>query len=169
LTLGTQLETDSLKKSLNSQSSLGSCFFLAPQGDSQLIKWARDLPWTRWRSINTPHQVQGLANYFKLKTGAPNTGDVAPDALYRASGDPLTANCTLSDRAPDAPSLGPVAPSGVRVNLHPPGYGTGRSPTSPVLASGALVYCTPPWVWDRTLSGESSASVQCITLGTQSL
>jgi len=32
----------SLKKSLKSQSSLGSCFSLAPQGVSQLNKWAKE-------------------------------------------------------------------------------------------------------------------------------
>jgi len=103
LTLGIPLEKDSHKKSLKYQSSLGSCFSLAPQGDSQLIKWARDLPWMRW-SINTPHQVQGLDNRFTLKTGSPDAGYVAPDALHQASGDLITANCTLSDRAPDATS-----------------------------------------------------------------
>jgi len=147
LTLGTQLDEveeykylTSLKKYLNSQSSLGSCFSLALQGDSQLIKWARELPWMRWRSINTPHQVQGPANHFTLKTGAPDACNVAPNALHRASGDTLMANCTLSNREPNAPSVGPVASSGVRGNLH------------------------PPWVWDRTLPGESGASVRCPSL-----
>jgi len=125
LTLGTQLEKDSLKKSLNSQSSLGSCFSLAPQGVSQLIKWARDLPRTRWRSINTPHQVQGSATHFPQKMGAPDVLNVAPDALHRASGAPLTANCTFSDSTPDAPSVSPLPSSGVRVNFN------------------------PLWVWDR--------------------
>jgi len=83
------------------------------------------------------HQVQGPANRFTLKTGAPNASNVAPNTLHRASGDTLRANYSLSDRAPDAPSVGPLAPSGARVNLH------------------------PPWVWDRTLLGESSASVRC--------
>ena len=91
----------------------------------------------RWRSINTPHQVQGPANHFTLKTGAPDACNVAPNALHRASGDTLMANCTLSDREPNAPSVGLVASSGVRGNLH------------------------PPWVWDRTLPGESGASVRC--------
>ena len=74
----------------------------------------------RWRSINIPHQVQGPANCFTLKTGAPNAGNVAPDAMHRASRDTLTANCTLSDIAPDTPLVGPLALSGVWVNLHPP-------------------------------------------------
>ena len=91
----------------------------------------------RWRSINTPHQVQGPANRFTLKTGAPNACNVAPDALHRASGDTLTANCTVSNRALDAPLVGPVTPFGVRGNFR------------------------PPWVWDRTLPGESGASVRC--------
>jgi len=136
-TLGTQLEKDSLKKSLNSQSSLGSCFSLAPQGVSLLIKWARELLWTRWRSINNPHQVQGPANRFPLKTGAPDAHNVAPDALHRASGDTLTANSTFSDSALDAPSVGQMPSSSERENLH------------------------PPWVWDRTLPDESGASVRC--------
>ena len=117
LTLGIQLEKDSQKKSLKSQSSLGSCFYLAPQGDSQLIKWARDLPWTRWRNINTHHQVQGSANCFTLKTGSQDAGYVAPDALHRASGDLITANCTLSDRASDTTSQRPVTPSSARMNF----------------------------------------------------
>jgi len=117
LTLGIQLENDSYKKSLKSQSSLGSWFSLAPQSDSQLNKWARDLPWTRWRSINTPHQVQGSANRFTLKMGSPDASYVAPDALHQASGDLITANCTLSDRAPDATSQRLVTPSGARINF----------------------------------------------------
>ena len=74
----------------------------------------------RWRSINTPHQVQGPANRFTLKMGAPDAGNVAPNVLHRASSDTLMANCTCSDNAPDAPLEGPVTLSGVRVNLHPP-------------------------------------------------
>jgi len=50
-----ELTKGSLKKSLNFQSSLGSCFSFALQGVSQLNKWATVLSWTRWRSINTPH------------------------------------------------------------------------------------------------------------------
>jgi len=119
LTLGTQLEKDSHKKSLKTQSSLGSCFSLAPQGDSQLIKWARDLPWARWRSINTPHQVEEPANRYTLKTGAPNVVDVAPDTLHRASSDTQRLIVLSYDRAPDAPIECPVAPSGVRVKLTP--------------------------------------------------
>jgi len=119
LTFGIPLEKDSHKKSLKSQSSLGSCCSLAPQGDSQLIKWARDLPWTRWRSINTLYQVQGLTNHFTLKTGAPDAVDVALDALYRASSDTQWQTILASDRAPDATSERPVTPSGVRVNLTP--------------------------------------------------
>jgi len=72
-----------------------------------------------WTSINTPHQVQGSANRFTLKTGSPDASYVALDALHRASGGLVTANCTLSDRAPDATSQRPVAPSGVRVNFTP--------------------------------------------------
>ena len=87
LTLGIQLEEDSHKKSLKSQSSLGSCFSLATQSVSQLFKWVRDLSWTRWRSINTPHEVQGSANGFTLKTGSPDARYVEPDALHWASGD----------------------------------------------------------------------------------
>ena len=117
LTLGIQLEKDSHKKTLKSQSSLGSCFSLAPQGDSQLIKWVRDLPWTRWRSINTPHKVQGSSNHFTLKPRSPDASFVAPDAMHRASGDLITANYTLSDRAPDATSQHPVTPSGARMNF----------------------------------------------------
>jgi len=75
------LEKDSLKKSLNSQSSLGSCFSLAPQGVSQLNKWAKYLPWTRWGSINTPHQVQGPATRIPEKMGAPDALNVALDTL----------------------------------------------------------------------------------------
>ena len=117
LTLGIQLEKDSHKKSLKSQFALGSCFSLAAKGDSQPIKWARDLRWTGWRSINTPHEFQGLANCFTLKIGSPDAGYVAPDALHRASGDLITANITLSDRAPDAISKRPVTPSGARMNF----------------------------------------------------
>jgi len=119
LTLGIPLEKDSHKKSLKFLSSLGSCFSLAPQGDSQLIKWARDLPWTRWRSINTPHQVQGSANCFTLKTGSPDAVDVAPDALHQASGDTQQLTILASDKAPDATSESPLTPSDVRVNLTP--------------------------------------------------
>ena len=119
LTLRIQLEKDSHKKSLKSQSSLGSCFSLAPQGDSQLIKWARDLPWTRWRSINTPHQVQGSANRYTLKTGPPDAVDVAPDALHGASGDTQRLTVLASDSAPDATFECLVTLSGVRVNLTP--------------------------------------------------
>ena len=96
----------------------------------------KDLPWTR-SSINTPHQIQGPANRFTLKRGASDAGHVTPNALHWASDDTLTTNCTLSDRASDAPSVGPVALSGVRVNLH------------------------PPWVCDRMLPSESDASVRC--------
>ena len=158
LNLGIQLEKDSHKKSLKSQSSLGSCYSLAPQQVSQMFKWARELSWTRWRSINTPHEVQGSANRFPLKTGSLDTVDVAPDALHRASGDTLMANCTVSDRSPDATPQRPVASFGAprsftnSLSLRPdatrhvrcsgkvynlPGYGTGRYPMSPVLASGA--------------------------------
>ena len=87
------LEKDSLKKSLNSQSSLASCFSLTPQGVSQLNKWARDLSWMRW-SINTPHQVQGPATRIPQKTSAPDAFDVAPDALRRGSDATLMASCT---------------------------------------------------------------------------
>jgi len=118
LTLGIQLEKDSHKKTLKSQSSLGSCFSLAPQGDSQLIKWARDLPWTRW-SINTPHEVQGSANRFTLKTGSPDAVDVAPNALHRESGDTQWLTLLASDRSPDATSQRPVPPCGARVNFSP--------------------------------------------------
>ena len=69
--------------------------------------------------------------------GAPDACNVAPDALHRASGDTLTTNYILSNIALDAPSVGPVSPSGVRGNLH------------------------PLWVWDRTLFGEFGASVRC--------
>jgi len=77
---------------------------------------------------------------FYTENGALDASNVAPNALHRASGDTLTASSTLSDRAPDTPSVGPVAPSGARGIYTLSGYGTGRSPTSPVLASGALVY-----------------------------
>jgi len=110
LTLGIQLEKDSHKKYLKSQYSLGSCYSLAPQQVSQMFNWAKDLSWTRWRSINTPHEVQRLANRFPLKTGSPDAVDVAPDVLHRASGD--TSNCTASDRSLDATSQRLVAPSG---------------------------------------------------------
>ena len=119
LTLGIPLGKDSHKKSLKSQSSLGSCLSLAPQGDSQRIKWARELPWTRWRSINTPHQVQGSANRYTLKMGSPDAVDVELDALHRASGDTQRLTVLASDRAPDATSERPVTPSDVRVNLTP--------------------------------------------------
>jgi len=119
LTLGIQLEEDSHKKSLKSQSSLGSCFSLAPQSVSQLFKWARDLSWMRWRSINTPHEVQGSANRFTLKTGSPDARYVAPDALHRVSGDLITANYTLSSRPPNATSQCPVLPFGASVNFSP--------------------------------------------------
>ena len=136
MTLGIQLEKDSHKKSLKSQSSLGSCYSLAPQRVSQLFKWARDLPWTRWRSINTPHEVQGSANRFTLKMGS-------PDALHRASGDTSTANCTVSDRSPDATSQRPVLPSGATVRCSEevynlPEFRTGRYPASLVLEYGDL-------------------------------
>ena len=111
LTLGIQLEKDSHKKSLNSPSSLGSCYSLAPQQVSQMFKWARELSWTRWRSINTPHEVQGSANRFPLKKGSPDAVDVAPDALHRTFGDTSTANCIASDRSPDAIYECLVAPS----------------------------------------------------------
>jgi len=155
MTLGIQLEKDSHKKSLKSQSSLGSCFSLAPQQVSQMFNWARELSWMRWRSINTPHEVQGSANHFSLKMGSPEAVDVALDALHRASGDTSTANCIVSDRPPDATSQRPVAPSGALYKLpslrpdgtrcvrcsgkvyNLPGYGTGRYPVSLVLASGA--------------------------------
>ena len=114
-----QLEKDSHKKSLKSQSCLCSCCSLAPQGDSQLIKWAKDLPWTKWRSIYTPQQVQGPANHFTLKMGAPDAVDVAPDALHRASGDTQRPTVLVSDRAQGATSERPVTPTGVRVNVTP--------------------------------------------------
>jgi len=98
------LEKDSLKKSLKSQSSLGSCYSLAPQQVSQMFKWARDLSWTRWRSINTPHEVQRSANRFPLKTGSPDAVNVAPDALHRAFGDTQRLTVPASDRSPDATS-----------------------------------------------------------------
>ena len=72
----------------------------------------------RW-SIDTPHQVQGPTNRYTPKMEAPDAGYVALDALHRAYGDLITANCTLSDRAPDATSERPLTPSGVRVNLTP--------------------------------------------------
>ena len=158
MTLGIQLEKDSLKKSLKSQSSLGSCYSLAPQQVSQMLKWARDLSWTRWRSINTPHEVQRSANRFPLKMGSPDAIDVAPDALHRASGDTQRLTIPASDRSLDATSQRPVAPTGApgsftnSLSLRPdatrcvrcsgqvynlPGFGTGRCPVSPVLASGA--------------------------------
>ena len=112
LTLGIQLEKDSHKKSLKSKSSLGSCYSLAPQQVSQMFKWARDLSWTRWRSINTPHKVQGSANRFPLKTGSPDAVDVTTDALHRASDDTQWLTVPTSDRSPDATSQCPVAPSG---------------------------------------------------------
>ena len=46
-----------------------------------------------------------------------------------------------------------------------PAHGTGRYPVRPVLRAGLQ----PPWVWDRTLPGESGASVRCLTLGTEAL
>jgi len=79
----------SLKKSLKSQSSLGSCFSLAPQGVSQLNKWAR------WISINTPHQVQEPTTQNQQISYAPNTIYVASDALRRESSASPTASCTL--------------------------------------------------------------------------
>ena len=127
-----------------------------------MFKWARDLSWTRWRSINTIHEVQRSANRFPLKTGSPDAHYVAPDALHRASGASQRLPVLLSDRSPDANSQRPVhrpvlgetlqAPcawdrmlpsasgasvwcSGKACNL--PGYGTGRYPVRPVLASGA--------------------------------
>ena len=157
LTLGIQLEKDSHKKSLKSQSSLGSCYSLAPQQVSQKFKWARELSWTRW-NINTPHEVYRSANRFPLKTGSLDAVDVASDALHRAFGDTSMANCTVSNRSPDATFQRPVAPSGAlrsftnSLSLRPdttrcvrcsgkvynlPGYGTGCYPVSPVLASGA--------------------------------
>jgi len=57
---------------------------------------------------------------FFTETGAPGAHNVALDALHRASSDTLTANCTASDRVPDASSVGPVPSSGVRGNLHSP-------------------------------------------------
>ena len=134
------LEKDSLKKSLNSQSSLGSCFSLAPQGDSQLIKWARDLPWMRWRSINTPHQVQGPATRIPQKTSASDVLNVAPGALHRASGTPLTASCTCNChtpntqhrvRCPTETAFGEAASCSLSR------YRTGRTPAGPVHASSA--------------------------------
>ena len=130
MTLGIQPQKDSHKKSLKSQSSLGSCYSLAPQQVSQMFKWARDLSWTSWRSINTPHEVQRSANHFPLKTGS-------PDAVHRASGDTSMANCTWSDRSPDVNSQRPVAPSGAP-EIFPKlsELETGRYPVRPVLASG---------------------------------
>jgi len=168
LTLGIQLEKDSLTKSLKSQSSLGSCCSLAPQQVSQMFKWARDLSWTRWRSINTPHKVQRSVNRFPQKTGSPDAVDVAPDALHRASGDTSTANCTWSDRSPDAISQRPVAPSDApgsftnSLSLRPDATWCVRC-WRPVLGAGLQ----PPWVWDWTLPGESGASVRCLTLSTK--
>ena len=86
------LEKDSLKKTLKSQSSLGSCCSLAPQQVSLMFKWARELSWMRWRSINTIHEVQRSANHFPLKTGSSDALYVAPDAQsVRCS---ITASCT---------------------------------------------------------------------------
>jgi len=112
LTLGIQLEKDSHKKSLKSQSSLGSCFCLAPQQVSLMLKWARELSWTMWRSINTPHEVQRSTNRFPLKTGSPDAVDVAPDALHRASGDIQRLIVPASDWSLDATSQRPVKPYG---------------------------------------------------------
>ena len=47
----------------------------------------------RW-SINTPHQVQGLATRIQQKMSAPDALYVAPDALRRVSDATLTASCT---------------------------------------------------------------------------
>ena len=44
-----------------------------------------------------------------------------------------------------------------------PAHGTGRYPVRPVLEAGLQ----PPWVWDRTLPGVSTASVRCLTLSTE--
>jgi len=76
------------------ESSLGNCYSLALQDDSQLIKWAKDLPCTRWRSINTTHQVQGSATQIPQKMSAPDALDVAPDTLHRASGASSIVSCT---------------------------------------------------------------------------
>ena len=43
-----------------------------------------------------------------------------------------------------------------------PAHGTGRYPVRSVLRAGLQ----PPWVRDRTLPGESGASVRCLTLST---
>jgi len=85
----------SLKKSLKSQFPLGSCFSLAPQGVYQLNKWARELSWVRWRSINTPHQVQEPATQNHQILYAPDALYVAPDTLRRESGASPMASCTL--------------------------------------------------------------------------
>jgi len=66
----------------------------------------------RWRSIDTPHEVQRSAKRFPLKTGSPDAVNVAPDALHRASGDTQWLTVPASDRSPDASSQRPVAPSG---------------------------------------------------------
>ena len=107
-----------------------------------MFKWARELSKMRWRSINTLHEVQMSAKRFPLKTVSPNTVNVAPDALHRASGDTQWLTVPMSDRSPDATSQRPVAPSGGTVRCSGefyklPEYGTGRYPVRPVLASRA--------------------------------
>jgi len=57
--------------------------------------------------------------------------------MHRASGAPLTANCTFSDSTPDAPLVSPMPSSGVRENFN------------------------SLWVWDRTHPSGSGACVRC--------
>ena len=140
------LGKDSLKKTLNFQSSIGSCFSLAPQGVSQLNKWVRVLSWTRWRSINTPHQVQGPATRSQQKSSAPDALDVAPDAFCRVSSATVTASCTCK-----------TAITGLSSN---------RLVSSLVTRSVRSVFYRPLWVRDRTHTIGSGACVRCRTLGT---
>ena len=83
--------------------------------------------------IYTP-QSPKVGNRFTLKTGSPDAGYVAPDALHRAFGDLIMANCTcLTQHRTLLPS---VRCSEELYTL--PEFRTGHYPVSPVLASGDL-------------------------------
>ena len=105
------------------------------------------LSWMRWRSINTPHQVQGSVTQIQQKMSAPNALDVAPDALHREFGVTLTASCTCK------PSSHQMLQRSSGVSLR-----------------SRLVrnkFCNPLWVRDRTHPVWSGACVWCLNLGTR--
>ena len=112
-----------------------------------MIKWARDLPWTRWRSINTPHQVQWSATQIPQKTSAPDTVDVCTGRTPRRVRCYITASCTCKPTS------------------HLMHQAMVRCPTQS--SSGEKPICNSLWERDLAHPVGSGACVQCLTLGNQ--